>query len=319
MPSFPLSLYIDLEQDQKADLEVAARAAIAWSKSIKESAYIFDPSAEVEVKFISGTESSLSLNSAITFITKSDVKTYVKTTVAAALVSATWHIVGVTTDYMTEAALEAMEAEQLVYYVADKAGIDISDEIKNMSQEEVNALAERIASELKNESRREQSKQIIRELQKDPAVRGVGITPKPDRKPSFILNRDKFSEATSSVTEEGGESSRNVHVEQRLKLVAPRIVEDNKVWRFQGPEGEIGFYVEDTEFKHRFTHGQLDLDFEKEVVVTALVRYEQKLQNGIWVNKKRYIEKVLGCENEAQQADLFSDEDNDSPDSDQDS
>jgi hypothetical protein len=317
MTSFPLSLYIDLEEGQQADLEVAARAAISWAQSIKETAYVFDPTAEVKVKFISGTEGSLSLNGAIEFFRRADKKAYIKTTAAAALLSSVWHVVGVTTDYLTEAVLETMEAERIVYFAAEKVGIDISDEVSEMSQEDINRIADRIVQELKNRDKKEQSKQIIRELQRDPSVRGVGITPYPGVKPENILRREDFGSATSSETGQETKDTRYQTVEQKLRLVGPRIVEDDKVWRFQGPDGEHGYYLNDDEFKYRFTHGQLDLDFDKDVIVNAVVRYYQEKQNGVWVIKRRYIIQVLRYENESKQANLFPEQNSQGDDTDE--
>jgi hypothetical protein len=106
-------------------------------------------------------------------------------------------------------------------------------------------------------------------------------------------------------------------VEQKLRLVGPRIVEDDKVWRFQGPDGEHGYYLNDDEFKYRFTHGQLNLDFDKDVIVNAVVRYYQEKQNGVWVIKRRYIIQVLRYENESKQANLFPEQNSQGDDTDE--
>ena len=62
MSAEPISLYVDLHPGEAPDLEVVARAAIAWSEAIKEIAFLLDPSTEVRIELKSGTEGSLSLN-----------------------------------------------------------------------------------------------------------------------------------------------------------------------------------------------------------------------------------------------------------------
>ena len=57
MADTPISLYLELVPDQKADLEVVARAALAFDAAIKELAYIIDPGMEIKVELESGTES----------------------------------------------------------------------------------------------------------------------------------------------------------------------------------------------------------------------------------------------------------------------
>jgi hypothetical protein len=62
----PLSLYIGLVAGRKADLEIIARASLAFASAIREVAYAVDPSLELRIELVSGTESSLSLNSLLT-------------------------------------------------------------------------------------------------------------------------------------------------------------------------------------------------------------------------------------------------------------
>ncbi len=57
-----VSLYLDLEPGKKPDLEVVARAALAYVEAIKEAGFILNPGMDVSVEFVSGTEGSLSLN-----------------------------------------------------------------------------------------------------------------------------------------------------------------------------------------------------------------------------------------------------------------
>src|ERR1041385_2963429 len=61
MTALPISLYIDLERGQKADLEAVARASLAFAATIRDIAFVLDPSVDIRVELASGTESSLSL------------------------------------------------------------------------------------------------------------------------------------------------------------------------------------------------------------------------------------------------------------------
>ena len=63
--SAPISLYLDLAEGESANIEVVAKAALAWSAAVKELAYVIDPSMEVEIELISGTEGSLDLNACL--------------------------------------------------------------------------------------------------------------------------------------------------------------------------------------------------------------------------------------------------------------
>ena len=56
------SLYIELEPGTKADLETVSNSALAFVSAVRELAYILDPSLDLRVEFVSGTEGSFSLN-----------------------------------------------------------------------------------------------------------------------------------------------------------------------------------------------------------------------------------------------------------------
>ena len=47
----------------KADLEVAARASLAFASAVREVTYIVDQSIDLRIELVNGTEASLSLNS----------------------------------------------------------------------------------------------------------------------------------------------------------------------------------------------------------------------------------------------------------------
>src|SRR5262249_8579726 len=65
MEATPVSLFIDLEEGRRADLEVIARASLAFAAAVKEAAFMIDPSLEVHLELVSGTEGSLKLNQII--------------------------------------------------------------------------------------------------------------------------------------------------------------------------------------------------------------------------------------------------------------
>ena len=67
-PGQRISLYLDLVPGQKADLEVVARAALAFSAAVKEAAFILHPGMEITLELQSGTEGSLSLNTIIRWV-----------------------------------------------------------------------------------------------------------------------------------------------------------------------------------------------------------------------------------------------------------
>ncbi len=62
MAQAPISVYLDLEAGRVADMEVVARAALAFSAAVKDLAYVIDPGLDLRIELQSGTEGSLNLN-----------------------------------------------------------------------------------------------------------------------------------------------------------------------------------------------------------------------------------------------------------------
>ncbi len=56
-------IYLQLADGEKADLETVARASLEFSAAVKELAFFLDPTLDLRIELVSGTESSLQLNS----------------------------------------------------------------------------------------------------------------------------------------------------------------------------------------------------------------------------------------------------------------
>lgn len=63
-----INLYLDLEPGELADLEVVAKASLAFAGAVREIAYVLDPSLVVKLEIESGTSGSLSINSVMRFV-----------------------------------------------------------------------------------------------------------------------------------------------------------------------------------------------------------------------------------------------------------
>ena len=57
-----ISLYFDLKQDHKADLEVIAAAVLRWAEAIRAAARELDPEAKIKLEFVDAQDGSLRLN-----------------------------------------------------------------------------------------------------------------------------------------------------------------------------------------------------------------------------------------------------------------
>ncbi len=146
MTTIPLSLYLALKEGETADLEVAAMTAIAWSKLIKDTAYIIDPSSKVHVKLVGNADGSLSINSVLEFISRHAPDTTLRAIAVGALIGASSWLVEGTLSYAHQKLLDSTTVNEAIVEIAYFFGLDIQNDINSMSEEEVNRLAEQIAA-----------------------------------------------------------------------------------------------------------------------------------------------------------------------------
>lgn len=85
----PVSLYIDLEEGRRANLESVARAAVAFAAAVRETAFVLDPSMSVRVELVDSTEGSVSLNALIRSLGLGDIITK-KRLIALCVTSIAW-------------------------------------------------------------------------------------------------------------------------------------------------------------------------------------------------------------------------------------
>lgn len=135
MSSTPISLYLDLEPGQVADLEVVARASLAFAAAVKDLAYVIDPSLELRIELASGTEGSLSLNSLLKSIRGKEGEAI--TLAAIALVILNWfagHALDAfdprtQQDLNAKAIQEQLGKEAVGYFKEEKSHVDLTVDI----------------------------------------------------------------------------------------------------------------------------------------------------------------------------------------------
>jgi hypothetical protein len=205
----PVSLYIDLEEGRRADLEAVARAAVAFAAAIRETAFVLDPSMSVRVELVDSTEGSISLNALIRSLKLGDLITK-KRLVALCMTSIAWftHETGRWT------------FDEVLHFIA---GTHYS---AHLSQEDQEEIAKRVAELLEHGPAQPRVEQVYHELETDDAVRGVGATDKLGEKPppANIVPRTEFARRSGSVvgiiqTTEIVRQTRRSH--ERVRLIRP--------------------------------------------------------------------------------------------------
>lgn len=304
--SAPISLYLDLVENESADIEAVARAAIAFSRAIKDAAYIFDPSGEVSVKLVSGTESSLSLNSIVEVIKSSTAKEKLKVVLIGVLLGTGAWFTDRTLTFAWEKLLETETVRDAIVEVGDFFGLDLRSDTSSLSDEEIRRIADRVSSMIRSRGSNPHVAEVFKHLDVDPAVKGAGVTTTPMARPKHVVPKERFRGFYESAIEFDGPDSRVRREIVDLRIVSPRLIDDERRWKFIGPDREFGATVEDDQFRSDFVNGQLSIDVKEGIYIQARVRIHEKREGKAWVIKSSSIEHVFSYQQAPYQHRLFS-------------
>jgi len=278
----PISLYVALEAGSRGDLEVISRAAIAWAEAIREAAFLTDPFLEVRVELVSGTESSINLNSLIHAVrgTISDRKKLRSIAIGIAAFFA--H------DALDWARGKGYDA--LWDWVRTEYGI-VVEELTVDEKRDAEQIVQRIAT---SKSTGAKSRTVYEELRKDPVVTGVGIAFQPGVRPNHIVPRSEFAERAGSAEIEQETISRRTETDRlTLTLAAPEISGSDNKWKFTLAGKTLWARMGDDEFKNRLRPGS---DSAPHMVtgirMDVTIETDQELRNSVWTTINQTIVKV---------------------------
>jgi hypothetical protein len=280
--SAPISLYLGLEEGKAAKIEVVARAALAWAEAVKELAYVIDPSIEIEIELISGTEGSLSLNAVIKAVSKLRGKR--PTSLATLIVlSLSWFVVQ-SASYTLEKLLD--------YLTGDKAPAIV----REMTKEEIEALAHEVMLGLARKIAEDQKRRIFLEIEKDENITGIGSTQEPNTKPDVIVPRSEFKERSSEPLPppEFEPTRRSRYEMMTVVLISPILKNADRSWRFQmGSMPEFGAAMKDQAFLETVLTGQTALPLRAGLEMDIQLETKEERIDGLWTVKERSVARVF--------------------------
>lgn len=280
MSAQPLSLYLDLEPGQVADLEVVASAALAWAAAIRETAYILDPSIEVRVELASGTAGSLSLNAILRSVrdTVTDKQT-IRTIIITALVWAFQE----TASWTYGQILDALKGE------------DAAPVAAGLSDEDKEDIARRVAKALEGKVATSEIQRMYRALERDPAIKGVGATTTPGKRPAIIVPRQSFPQkAGHGEVKIETVTKRTVPQTLHVTLIRVVLVEDGgRRWRFKTGQTEFSANMKDQEFLQRLLTGATPVPMVTGIEMDIELETTEELRGGVWVATQRDVTHVV--------------------------
>ena len=277
MSSTPLSVYLQLEPGQVADLEVVARASIALSAAIKDLAYVIDPSLDLRIELASGTEGSLNLNTILRNL--KDHKGEAITLGAIALIALNWLGTNLL-DYGFDKAMDAITG-----------GDRVEQQFTPEQQKELEEIVNRA---IEGKVAQPHVQRFYREVERDPAISGVGGTQQAGTIPAVIVPRAEFPARAGHAAPIVETIQRRVTVEQvRVVLISPVLLPGNRRWKLQSAQGEFGASIKDAEFVDSVLNGTTSIRMKSGIEMDVELETIEEFKGGVWEIIDRNVLRVI--------------------------
>lgn len=282
-----VSLYLDLEPGKKPDLEIVARAALAYVEAIKETGFILNPGMDVSVEFVSGTEGSLSLNTILRSVRPDPVALK-----AVALIILGWFA----SDLRTYGTIKFLDT----YFPIEQRSALSDEDIKRITRALQQSLDGKIA--------KEPVSQVYRELERDTSIKGVGATRIAGERPPNIVPRERFPELThSTLLVDVGPRTRTKPSKERVTLISPVLLPHDRLWKFYTPQlGEFGASISDERFLSGILSGRRKIQMRAGIQMNVVMDTHEVKDGNVWVVKSRNITQVIRVLRAAKNLSLFA-------------
>ncbi|MDQ2065076.1 hypothetical protein Q9295_01720 [Xinfangfangia sp. CPCC 101601] len=271
-----VSLYFDLRPQHFIDLEVAAKAAIEWSRAIRAASTAVDPAFEYRVGLIAAEPGS---SKWLAKIERSRINQIAKDTKAGfeSIPLIMRLAIGLAV------AIPTTIVPSYDYYL----GNDGFSETQKSELEEIF----RKASE--SPEVQEHQRSMYREAQKDPNITGVGggVPTSKDWRPDHIVPASQFAEAEGlfRIQEPESEDERTLRPTLDVVLVTPRLENAKRAWTFrqEGMPGTFTAVMADPEFLAALADNKIRERIRLNIPMKIKLEIKEIKVDGEWRVKRR--------------------------------
>ena len=273
------TLYFDVPEGHFADLEVVARTSIAWANLVKEVGFIVDPTAEVQVQFVTSTPGSAFINNLTRAVTKTAKE---HPFVAGPLIA-------IATTFALAPA--AHFGEDATVALLAKLGHKHDEEI---GDESVEKIAQRVVALQRNDLAQQCKREMFRQPDRDDQIRGLGIGRTYDVRPALVVPRTEFPlrYGGGKIVELGPEFRYEEKFESPVVIVRSHSKAKELMWRFDSDMGEFSAKMKDKEFLEDIRAGHTGLEIGEGVEIEIDLKTKLDKKDGVWTVTERTIERV---------------------------
>lgn len=296
MPAAPISFYVQIEEGRVAEIEAVARALLEFAAGVREIAYVYDPSFEFRLEFERGEEGSLWIKAVLRWIRGLG---FAKPTLYGIATASTLWFLNQVGDKAFDAAWAKLVGEEAA--------------VQGIPPEQAEEMVQKAARAAANEVAARHFRGVYRELGKDSAITGVGVSTSHARPPQVIIPRAQFEARASSdvgIIVPGQRRTRSVRGD--YIIIRPVLKEGGGRWRLRGPEGEFSATIADDEFYNNILAGSAPVagaepvPFAGDLHINAdLETTDEQTPEGAWKPVAHRVTKVYGISRPPQQSRLI--------------
>lgn len=256
-----------------------AQAAIDWVAALRAIAHEIDPEANIRVEIVDAVEGSLSLNTVFDFLEGQ----------LARLDDGAgqhWRLRKLAIALAIFVVVSGVPTYDF-YFGDDKA--ELSDE----DRQRIDELIQRAKDKPEVE---EKKREFFKSLEKDPSIKGVGVTEKRGRIPAVIVPSSQFAERSGlwQIYSEEEPQKRTSHQVVKVQLIAPALINKPRSWRFQAPGmPEFSAIMKDQSFLTALENDDLREHLRIGIPMTLRLQIDEKNEGGIWVPQRRIVTEVI--------------------------
>jgi hypothetical protein len=291
----PISVYLELEEGEHADWEIVSKASLELIAALKDLAEFADPSWAIKVSLQNSEEGSLRFNAILELfggggdpgLSEEKRKTR-RTVLKAVLAGATLWLLDATAAHYYDKVLAAIDAAVIEMFQQDKE--EAKPEPIEEAKQECRTILEGAA---RSQVGVRHARRFFSELKADKNIKGVGVALDHRSPPVAIIPRAEFADRSRPPQEDAEPTARTRVETVTVLLVEPRLLGDDKAWRFSIAGMEFSAKIEDKDFVEATLSGRNHIPLVEGIYLTVRMRIEEKQEDNAWTIKSRTILEVL--------------------------
>lgn len=271
-----VSLYLDLKPNELVDLEVAALAAIEWSRAIKAASLAIDPRFDYRVNLIAAEPGS---SKWLAKVERSVINQIAKD------IQTTWHSVPL--------ILRVTVSLAVVIPITAKPTYEYWFGEKGFTETQIEQLEEAFQKAVADPAVRTHQRAMYREVQRDRNITGLGggVPDKPDWRPREMIPVRRFAEADGlfDIQEPPTEDTRTISKTLDVILVTPRLENARRSWTFrqEGIPGSFNAEMKDVRFLTGLEQSAIRETLRANIPMRIRLEIKEERVNGEWKVSRR--------------------------------